>query len=194
MLELRQRSQWGLCQCRKLVCHHNAWMHILTEYWMNMCRVTCIIHAQSSFFCMFCAPCAHLQTSYWDTVHGFVAAALWRRLIYFGSYLCSCLVFCFFNIGNKVISKLPCQSHFITAVLISFFVYLGAVKQASKHIIYIVSHYKVILGKHYLSSSHAATLAFIFELFLPNLSPLLILLVSLFYFSAPWENVRVWAC
>lgn len=54
MSKLRRSAQQGLCQCRKLVCHQDAWMHTLTEYWMNMCRVTCIIHAESSVFCMFC--------------------------------------------------------------------------------------------------------------------------------------------
>lgn len=48
-LELRRRSQLGLCQRRKLVCHQDVWVHILTEYRMNVCRVTCIIHVQSSF-------------------------------------------------------------------------------------------------------------------------------------------------
>lgn len=40
MVELRQRAQQGLCQCRKLVCHQDAWMHILTEYWTSVCGVT----------------------------------------------------------------------------------------------------------------------------------------------------------
>lgn len=30
--------------CRKLVCRQDAWVLILNEYWMNVCRVTCIIH------------------------------------------------------------------------------------------------------------------------------------------------------
>lgn len=50
ILELRQRSQRGLCQCRKLVCNQDAWVNILTECWMNACRVTCIIHVLS-FVC-----------------------------------------------------------------------------------------------------------------------------------------------
>lgn len=47
MVELRQRAQQGLCQCGTLVCHQDAWMHILTECWMSVCEK----HVQSCVWC-----------------------------------------------------------------------------------------------------------------------------------------------
>lgn len=60
MLELRKGAQEGWCQCRTLVCRQGAMMHLLTEYWMNVC--TCIKHVQSSIFSVFCIPCV----LYWN--------------------------------------------------------------------------------------------------------------------------------
>lgn len=57
MVELRQRAQQGLCQCRKLVCHQDAWMHILTEYWMSVCGVT---YKTCTVWCLVCV----LHTSF----------------------------------------------------------------------------------------------------------------------------------